>query len=114
MADHIILHTVSNDLSSDKTPGQICHDIFNLAASVKNKDIKVAISEIVERNDALNKKVVLVNEYLSKICKTIGLLNIKHHYITPDFHLNQSKLHLNKNGNTIFVSNNRRFLKNLN
>ena len=53
-ADHIILHTGTNDLSSDKTPVQICNDI------------KVTISEIVERNDALNEQVVLVNEYLSK------------------------------------------------
>ena len=57
----IILHTGTNDLSSDKTPVEICSDIVNLAASVKDKDIKVTISEIVERNDALNEKVVLVN-----------------------------------------------------
>ena len=65
-ADHIILHTGTNDLSSDKTPVQICYDIVNLAASIKNKDIKVTISEIVERNDALNEKFILVNEYYNK------------------------------------------------
>ena len=97
-ADHIILH----------------NDIVNLAASIKNKDIKVTISEIVERNDALNEKVILVNECLSKICKTIGLPIIKHRNINPDFHLNQSKLHLNEKGNTIIVSNFRRYLSNLN
>ena len=102
-ADHIILHTGTNDLSSDKTPAQICNDIVNLAPSIKNKEMKVAISEIVERNDTLNKKVILLNECLSKICKTIGLPIIKHRNITPDFHLNQSKLQLNKKGNTIFV-----------
>ena len=111
-ADHIILHTGTNDLSSDKTPVQ--NDIVNLAASVKSKDIKVTISKIVERNDALNEKVILVNECLSKICKTIGLPIIKHRNINPDFHLNQSKLHLNKKGNTIFLSNFRRYLSNLN
>ena len=113
-ADRIILHTGTNDLSSDKTPEQICNDIVNLAASIKDKDIKVEISEIVERNDALNEKVVLVNEYLSKICKTIGLPIIKHHNIKPEFHLNQSKLYLNEKGNAIFVSNFRRYLNNLN
>ena len=87
-ADHIILHTGTNDLSSDKTPVQICNDIVNLASSIKDKYIKVTISKIVERNDALNEKVVLVNEYLSKICKTIGILILKHHNIKPDFHLN--------------------------
>ena len=59
--DHMILHTGTNDLSSDKTPVQIWNNIVNLAASIKDKDIKVTISEIVERNDTLNEKVVLVN-----------------------------------------------------
>ena len=108
-ADHIILHTGVNDLSSDKTPVQICNDTVNLAASIKDKDIKVTISEIVERNDALNEKVILVNECLSKICKATGLPIIRHHNIKPDFHLNQSKLHLNKKGNNF-----RRYLNNLN
>ena len=57
---------------------------------------------------------VLINEYLSKIFKTIGLPIIKNHNIKPDFHLNQSKLHLNKKGNKTFVSNFRRYLNNLN
>ena len=61
-ADHIILHIGTNDLSSDKTPVQICNDIVNLAASINDKDIKLTISEIVEQSDALNEKVVLVNE----------------------------------------------------
>ena len=110
-ADQIILHTGPNDLSSDKIPVQICNDIVNLAASIKDKDTKVTIIEIVERNDVLNEKVVMVNEYLSKICKTIGLSIIKHHNIKPDFQLNQSKLDLNKKGNTIFVSNFSEILK---
>ena len=112
--DHIILHTGTNDLLSDKTPVQICNDIVNLAVLSKYKDIKVTISEMVERSDFLNEKVVLVNEYLSKIWKTIELPVIKHHNIKPDFDLNQSKLHLNEKGNTIFVSNFRRYLNNLN
>ena len=45
-------------MSSDKTLVKICNDIVNIAASTKDKDIKVTISEIVERNDALNEKVV--------------------------------------------------------
>ena len=34
--------------------------------------------------------------------------------ISNHFHLNESKLHLNKKGNTVFVSNFRRYLNNLN
>ena len=69
---------------------------------------------MVERSDFLNEKVVLVNEYLSKIWKTIELPVIRHNNIKPDFDLNQSKLYLNEKGNTIFVSNFRRYLNNLN
>ena len=47
-----------------------------------------------------------------KKCKTIGLPMIKHHNIKPDFHLNHSKPHLNKN--TIFISHFRRYWNNLN
>ena len=47
-ADHIILHTGTNELSSDETPVQICNDTVNLAASIKGKDIKVTISKILE------------------------------------------------------------------
>ena len=54
--DHILLHTETNDLSSDKTSVQICNDIINLAAPIEDKDIKVTISEIAERNDAINEK----------------------------------------------------------
>ena len=67
-ADHIILHTRTNDLSSDKAQVQICYDIANLAASIKYKIIKETISALVEQNDALNENAVLVNECLSKIC----------------------------------------------
>ena len=37
-ADHIILHTGTNDLSSDKTAIQICNDVVNLAASIKDAE----------------------------------------------------------------------------
>ena len=36
-ADHIILHTGTNDLSSDKTPVQICNDIVILLRQLKTK-----------------------------------------------------------------------------
>ena len=42
-ADHRIVHTGTNDLSSGKTPVQICNDIVNLAVSIKDKDKKVTI-----------------------------------------------------------------------
>ena len=70
-ADHIILHTGTNDVSSDKTLLQICNDIVNLAASIKGKDIKVTISELVERNDALNEKLYWQMNICQKYAKLL-------------------------------------------
>ena len=65
----------------------ICHLIkpqYRFVMTIKDKDMKITISEIVERNGTLNEKVVLVNGYLSKICQTIGLPIIKHHNFKPE------------------------------
>ena len=112
-ADHVILHIGTNDLRSEKTPVQICHEIINLATTIRNENIKVSISGLVQRNDDLNEKVLLVNEGLSGICEKIGMKLINNRNIRPDVHLNASKLHLNKKGNSILISNFRRFLSNL-
>ena len=112
-ADHVILHIGTNDLRSEKTPVQICHEIIDLATSIKNENIKVSISGLVQRGDGLNEKVLLVNEGLSGICEKIGMKLINHKNIRPDVHLNASKLHLNKKGNSILISNFRRFLSTL-
>ena len=112
-AEHVILHIGTNDLRSDKTPSQICDDIIVLANSIRNNNITVSISSIVQRNDGLNEKVLAVNEILADICDKADIKFINNRNIRPDIHLNASKLYLNKKGNSILISNFRKFLSNL-
>ena len=51
-------------MKSEKTPVQICHDIIKLTAAIRDKGIKVSVSGIIQRNDHLNNKVLLVIESL--------------------------------------------------
>ena len=75
--------------------------------------MKVSISGIVQRNDGLNEKVLLVNDVLKKICESVDIEYINNVNIRPDVHLNRSNLHLNKKGNNILTSNIRSFLTKL-
>ena len=93
-----------------KPPLKISHEIIELATKIRDKNIKVSISGIIQRNDELNEKVLLVNEVLKKICESIDIPFINNINIRPDVHLNQSKLHLNRKGNNILISNIRLFL----
>ena len=102
--DHIILHIGTNDIPTDQTPIQICNNIINLASSLKENDIKVTISSIVQRNDEHNHKVLLVNEYLGKICSNVGFEFISHDNINLSIHLNTSELHVNRKGNLLLSS----------
>ena len=110
-AEHILLHIGTNDLKSEKTPVQICHDIINLTATIRDKGIKVSVSGIIQRNDRLNNKVLLVNESLKKICESVDIPFVNNGNIRPDFYLNASKVHLNRKGNNIFINNIRKFCK---
>ena len=110
-AEHTLLHIGTNNLKSGKTPVQICHDIINLTAAIHNKGIKVSVSGIIQRNDHLNSKVLLVNESLKKICESVGIPFVNNGNIRPDLHLNASKVHLNRKGNNIFINNIRKFCK---
>ena len=92
--EHTIIHIGTNELSSDKTPVQICRDIINLAYVVRDINLQVSISSLIQRNDGLNEKVLLVNEVLAKTCETIGMNLITHKNIRADIHLNASKIHL--------------------
>ena len=93
---------------------QIGQEIINLAYAAKDRNVKVSVSSLIQRNDDLNEKVLAVNDALEKTCKSIDMAFIAHKNIRPDVHLNASKLHLNKNGNSILIGNFRKFLNNLN
>ena len=112
--EHIIIHIGTNDLRSERTPVQISHDIINLAYAVRESQIKVSVSGLIQRNDDLNEKVLSVNDILAKTCGSIDIPFISHKNIRPDIHLNASKLHLNKKGNSILIANFRKYLGYLN
>ena len=78
---------------------------------IRDKGIKVSVSGIIQRNDHLNNKVLLVNESLKKICESVGIPFVNNGKIRPDLHLNASKVHLNRKGNNIFINNIRKFCK---
>ena len=78
---------------------------------IRDKGIKVSVSDIIQRNDHLNNKVLLVNELLKKICESDGVPFVNNGNIRPDLHLNAIKVHLNRKGNNIFINNIKKFCK---
>ena len=67
--DHIILHTGTNDLRSEKTSSNIAKSIVDLAMSLKSSGSSVIVSGIVPRFDNLNNKASEVNNRLALMCK---------------------------------------------
>ena len=113
--DHIILHTGTNDLRSEKTASQIARSITELTMLLKDNDNSVIVSGIVPRNGNLNNKATEVNNCFSLMCKEQKIPFIAHsENIDSSKHLNESKLHLNHNGIKVFAENFSIFLKKLN
>ena len=113
--NHVILHTGTNDLRSDKTASQIARYITELAMSLKDNDNSVIVSGIVPRNDNLNNKATEVNSRLLLMCKKRKISFIAHsENIDSSKHLNESNLYLNHNGIKVFAKKFSVFLKRLN
>ena len=112
---HVILHTGTNDLRSEKSAGHIARSITELAMSLKDNGNSVIFSGIVPRNDNLNNKATEVNNRLLLVCKERKIPFISHsENIDLSKHLNESKLHLNHNGIKVSAENFSVFLKKLN
>ena len=113
--DHVILHTGTNDLRSEKKLSQIAKSIIDLAMSLTNDGKSVVVSGIVPRSDDLNNKAKEVNSRLELMCGERNIHFISHsESIDPSIHLNESKLHLNLNGVKAFAGNFSEFLKKFN
>ena len=113
--DHVILHTVTNYLRSEKTASQIARSITELAKSLKDNENLVIVSGIVPRNDNLNNKATEVNNRLLLMSKERKIPFIAHSENNDsNKHLNESKLHLNHNSVKVFAENFSMFLKKLN
>ena len=78
---------------------------MNLAKSIKNKDIEVNISGLVARGDGLEARRSKVNHVLHDLCNENEIEFIEHRNIDPEKHLNNSKIHLNRQGDQILEKN---------
>ena len=67
--DHVILHTGTNDLRSEKTANQIARSITEPAMSLRDNDNSVIVSNIIPRNENLNNKATEVNNRLLLMCE---------------------------------------------
>ena len=101
--DHAILHIGTNDLNSNATSNEIAANIVNLAAEMKTEKCTVSISGIIIRTDKpeLNKKGLEVNIILKELCMEKNFFFINHCKKIKASHLNSSKVHLNKKGDSI-------------
>ena len=61
--NHFILHVVTNDLNSKRSPELIDKSIADLAASLKNENHDVSISNIIVRTE---KKHLLLKKNIQK------------------------------------------------
>ena len=101
--DHIILHVGTNDLNSNATPNEIASNIVNIATEMKTEKCDVSISAIIIRTDKqdLNEKGLKVNVIVKEMCMEKNIFFIDHYKKIKASHLNSSKIHLNKKGDSI-------------
>ena len=106
----IILHAGTNDLPSrrgdeEKSEVQIADEIIKLANEIKENSIEVIISSLVARGDGYEEKRKKVNFVLADLCSVNDYALIEHKNIDPKKHLNRSRLHLNKVGDSLLEGN---------
>ena len=88
------------------TASQIAKSIIDLGQSLKTDTNTITISLIVPRYDNLNNKASEVNGRLVNMCKERSISYIDHvDAISPEHHLNESHLHLNRYGTIEFANN---------
>ena len=97
-SDIYLGHAGTNDLKLEKTPDEIANDLLEIGLQLKKGDNKVFISGILTRRDNYNEKGKKDNECLKLRCSNYLLDYIDNSGIITNRHLNQSGLHLNKDG----------------
>ena len=88
---------------SDTKPETVAYSIIDIARLIETEsDANVVLSNLVTRNDEVKMKeaVKVVNVRLKKLCNQNGWKLIEHKNIDAK-DLNNSKLHLNEEGNKI-------------
>ena len=103
----IVLHVGTNDLR-DRSSRDVAEQIVDLGSLVSSSspDTKVTISALTQRYDeeCLGKKVTDCNKVIKSFCNQNGWGFVKHPNIDESC-VNNQKLHLNKKGIAILVSN---------
>ena len=97
--DHIILHS-----------SQIAKEIIDLALSLKSEKNRISISLLTPRSDKLNNKASEVNNRLTNMCSHRNIAYIDHSSSIQQNHINESKVHLNRYGTTVFANAFSKFL----
>ena len=103
--DHIIIHSGTNDLKSNKDAAEIATDIIKLANNAKTDTNAVTISGIIPRHDGLNEKATKVNDFLKIKTNIYNLGFIENNNFITETHLNKKGLHLNYKGTCVLVKN---------
>ena len=117
--EHIILHigtnrdleerspfqiTSTNDLNTERTARQVGKSITDVCQSLKPEAHTVTVSLIVSRYDNLDNKANEVKGRLINMCKERNIPYSDHaDTISPERHLNESNLHLNRYGILAFA-----------
>ena len=97
-----------NDVRSEDEPDKIANDIVDVAVTCKQTVCKVIISALLPHGDKFSDKAKEVNDNLKELCLSKNISLIEHHNFYARYRLNNSKLHPNRKGLGILVSN---FLK---
>lgn len=107
----IVLHVGTNDIHQ-KEPEEIVKEMESLCTGiVTNSLAKVAISEIIQREDeSMNIKIKNTNNLLAKLCSKYKWAIVQHGNINIS-NLNASGLHLNITGTATLAKNYINFLK---
>ena len=100
--DHIILHCETNGLNSDGTSSQIAREIIDLALWLKSDKNKISISLLTPRSNKLNNKASEMNNRVINMCSHRNIVYINHSSSIQQNHINESKVHLNRNGTINF------------
>ena len=107
------MHIGTFDTPLNKSPKEISGDIVTLAESMKTKNDKIIVSNIVCYAGSFREKVLEVNAHLEEICAEKNIAVITHSNINPKRHLSKSRLHINDATLSVLVRNFRAFLANL-
>lgn len=95
-----ISFSILDDVPTKKNPEQIVENIVNLTIKLK-RSCNVSISGITAKTDQYQSKAADINQKLKEKCREKNLQFLNHGNTIMEWHLNASKLHINKKGTQV-------------